>query len=690
MTISVFWFIFYILTTPVNNELISLYNNRQSSILHDRYQEIIKIYPNKFEHIALRQDDYPQNIIDLIVKKEDRFFLSHPGINPISALRAIISLSKGNKNPSSSTITQQTVKILLNNEQNRNIKNKLKETFYSLALETHTKKEEVMNIYLNSIFFGNRAEGLRSAAKLYFDTTPEELKNHQIIQLLAIISSPSKNHPYTNQNIKASIALAKNLNVSINEEDLKIIDKKNTELRFSNFIKNNNSFELDNLNINYKNKVEILLTTDNNISTKSRAIIKEQIAKLFPANARSAAVVIIHTPRNKEASELIAIIGSPDPEQDVFGYQINMATHPRTIGSTIKPFIYAKSFETGLRPYTEVMDREYKYSIGTGFSLYPKNYDYKYRGRVNLHYALSNSLNVPTVKVLEYVGLNNFYSLLEDSLEFSPIQSMDNYQLGIALGGLEMDLLSLSYYFTIFPNEGQLRPLMISDNISLDKINGNNFNLNKRIFESKYVQLVNKILSDRKTGIEQFGLASNLNLNASNYAVKTGTSREYHDSWTIGYTPDFTVGVWLGNTEDTPMDNISGQVGAGLIWQDVMSLLLNSEYNKKTAFNFDSVKNFGEGETLEYGLTADDYSKQKYLLEDKQLILKPHQNDNFLFEEDMSIFLQASEAVDWYIDDKFFGNNEKSFFAPSKPGDRTIKAVRGDMQEEMIIFINSK
>ena len=588
------WVSFYMLTVSYKNKLISLYNDRQSLTLRDRNEEIIRIYPNEFEHIALRQENYPEKIIDLVIKKEDRFFLFHPGVNPVSTLRAVFSYLMGNKNPSSSTITQQVSKILLANEQDRNFKNKIKELFFALALEAHTQKDEIMKMYLNSIFFGNQAEGLRTAAKLYFDAKPEKLDDYQIIQLLAIISSPSKNHPYTSRNIETSLALAENLEISVAKEDLKIIDQEKTELRFSNFIKKDTSFELDNLKIDFQDQyqAEQSLTIDNKISKKSRAIVEDKIEKLFAANGRNAAIVIISTPQNKETSELITIIGSPDPSRDAFGYQINMATHPRTIGSTIKPFIYAKGFEMNLRPYSEVVDREYKYSIGTGFSLYPKNYDYKYRGLVNLHYSLSNSLNVPTVKVLEYVGLSNFYSLLEDSLEFSPIQDLDNYQLGIALGGLEMDLLSLTYYFTIFPNEGQLNPLMISKQQSLGKINNNNLNLNKRIFEPDYIELVNKILSDRKTGIEQFGLASNLNLRSDNYAVKTGTSREYHDSYAIGYTPDFTVGVWVGNPEDAPMENISGQAGAGLIWQDVMNLLLNSEYNKKTAFNFKNTKNF--------------------------------------------------------------------------------------------------
>ena len=280
-------------------------------------REIIKIYPNKFGHIALRQDDYPQNIINLVIEKEDRFFWLHPGINPISTLRAIALFIMGNKNPSSSTITQQTVKILLANEQNRNIKNKIKESFYALALEAHTSKKEILNIYLNSIFLGNKAEGLASASKLYFELSPDELQNHQIIQLLAIITSPSENHPYTTRNIEASQNLAKNFGIEIDKNNLQIIDKKKSEKQFANFTTNESFFEINSLGLTFDNQVERVLNIDNEISKKSREIVQDHLKKLFTANARNAAIVIIATDQNKKENKLISIIGSPDSNQNL-------------------------------------------------------------------------------------------------------------------------------------------------------------------------------------------------------------------------------------------------------------------------------------------------------------------------------------------------------------------------------------
>ena len=425
-------------------------------------------------------------------------------------------------------------------------------------------------------------------------------------------------------------------------------------------------------------KSEYHLTIDEEITKNIRDIVKRNIDELKIKNANNAAVVVIKLPEN----EILSLIGSPDPFSMEEGYKINMLSEPRAIGSTIKPFIYLNAFEKGLRPYTLVDDREYKYITAIGFPLYPKNFDYKYRGEVTLHYSLSNSLNVPAVKVLEYVGLEDFYKFLEQDLKFKPVQDLHNYQLGIALGALEMSLLDLSHYFTIFPNEGILKELKIDKN--------NNSASDKKIADEKYIQLINKILNDRRTGIEQFGLKSELNLFQGNYALKTGTSRDYKDSWVIGFTPDFLVGVWVGNADSSPTEEVSGQIGAGAIWSEIMNLLLNSEYNKKTPFRFNLLKDFNNEGNIEYGLEGDNYEKAKIALKenDSSIILNPHNGDNFVLENNTQIIFQAKEKVKWYINSEFFGEEEKIIFPPSKTGQYKITAQTPEGREETIyIFL---
>jgi len=663
------------ITYYLQNQLIENYNNQSSVVIQDRKGEIILIEPNGKEYWAQYSNEVPQRFKELLIKKEDKLFSYHLGFNPWSTFKAITGYLGLGPKRASSTITQQLVKILLGNESERTPRNKIIEALYTLSLEIHQSKNEILKMYTNSVYLGNRAQGLTEASHLYFDLSPELLTDGQILQLLSSISSPTLNNPAKSQNEEMALSLAERLNLI--KEDITTLNSLEVRENMKNYSHfGNSSFELKTLSNNLEESCQT--TLDEELTKKIREIVKRNIEELEVRNAGNGAVIVIKLPEN----EILTLVGSPDPKSTKEGYQINMLLEPRPIGSTIKPFIYLKAFEKELRPYTLVDDREYKYITAIGFPLYPKNFDYKYRGEISLHYALSNSLNVPAVKVLEYVGLDDFYSFLEDDLEFQPIQSLDNYQLGISLGSLEMSLMDLGKYFTIFPNKGILKNLKLYKEKTLSE---------KEISGEEYIQLINKILNDRRVGIEQFGLKSELNLFQENYALKTGTSRDFRDSWVIGYTPDFLVGVWVGNSDNSPMDEVSGQVGAGRIWSETMELLLNSEYNLKTPFNFDKLAEYYEKDTIEYGLPGDNYEEHLNILkkEDSVLILNPHQGDNFLLEKNTRIILKAKESVNWLVNNKFLGQGEEIFFIPKDTGSYQIKAVLPEgSQETIIILIN--
>jgi len=667
--------IFLIISFFLQKQLVAIYNSQESIILKDRLNREIVILPNQKGYWAQYLNEIPPQFKELLVKKEDKLFYYHFGFNPWGLFQAGLERLGMGQRKASSTISQQLVKILLGKEFERNFKNKVIESFYTLALEIYQSKENILKMYANSVYLGNQAQGMVEASQLYFGVAPDLLTNGQILQLLAAISSPTENNPTKEKNKEIAKSLAQKL--QLDNQNLTITDpgviegnmKKNSHL-------SNLSFELrDFVNNNAR---DYQLTIDKELTEKIREIVKRNIEELKIKNAKNGAVIVVKLPEN----ELLTLIGSPDPESFEEGYKINMLNEPRPIGSTVKPFIYLKAFEKGLRPYTLVDDREYKYITAIGFPLYPKNFDYKYRGEVNLHYALSNSLNVPAVKVLEYVGLDDFYKFLEKDLGFKPIQSLENYQLGIALGTLEMNLTDLAKYFTIFPNNGVLKELKIYSSKILPA--------GKKIANSEYVQLVNKILNDRKTGIEQFGMKSELNLFQENYALKTGTSRDFKDSWVVGFTPDFLVGVWVGNADNSPTEGVSGQMGAGNIWNSVMELLLNSEYNKKTPFDFSSIAEFKNGENMEYGLIYDDYEKCLNILKEKDisLILNPHDGDTFLLEKNTKIVLEAKENVKWFTNEEFLGEGKSQIFIPQKIGANQIKAEGfNGIRETITIYI---
>ena len=665
----------------LQKQLITIYDNQNSQIVKDRNGQEIGILPNEKGNFARYFDKIPARVKELLIQKEDQYFYYHFGFNPWSIIRASLGYLGLYPSKASSTITQQLVKNLLKKETERSLKNKIIESFYTLSLETYQTKNNILKMYLNTIYFGQKTQGLAEASRLYFDLSPDLISDSQILQLLSTLSSPAENNPTSSKNKKIALSLAQKMGFS--EQNLIMTDPltvKENMKKYSHF--HDTYFEIQTL-YSLKETPEqksVELTIDKDLTTKIRKIIERNLEDLKPKNAKNGAAIVVKLPEN----EILALIGSPNPQSFGEGYQINMLQEPRPIGSTIKPFIYLKAFEKGLRPYTLIDDREYKYITAIGFPLYPKNFDYKYRGEVNLHYALSNSLNVPTVKVLEYVGLQDFYNFLEKDLEFKPIQDLDNYQLGIALGALEMNLLDLAHYFTIFSNDGILKELKIYKN-------DETLAPDKRITEPEYIQLINKILNDRETGIEQFGLKSDLNLFQQNYALKTGTSRDFRDSWVIGYTPDFLVGVWLGNADNSPMDEVSGQVGAGRIWAEIMELLLNSKYNKKTPLNFDLVQEFNVRGSIEYGLPGDNYQDYQSALKEanKSLILNPHDGDNFLLEENTKIILKAKEGIRWFINENFLAESQTAIFIPQETGQCQIKAEGNDgFQETVTIYIN--
>jgi len=677
----------YVITQPISEHLQELYASQQSVIITDRHGEYIAIQPNAKGYYARAVETVPAQWKTLILKKEDRFFAYHPGINPFSILRDTLQYVFTKELRGSSTISQQLVKILLGNENQRTLLNKITETLYAISLELHANKKKILTMYTNSVYLGNQAQGIGEASWYYFRKSPEALSNHDMLQFVAALNNPSRNFPGAQGNKKRVKYLA-SLYGTPQLKDSESTFTIPTSTANQNLHKSKTLFELETLGVACSTDCKV--TLDAQLTETLRDMLRRNLATAQFDTVENGAIVVIKLPEN----EVLSIVGSPNPNSKKPGSQINMAIKPRPIGSTAKPFIYMKAFEKGARPYSLVEDREYKYEIGTGFAFYPKNYDGQYRGEVTLHEALSNSLNVPSVKVLEYAGLQEFSHFLSDSLDFVPIQPLENYELGIALGALEMDLLTLSGYFTIFPNEGVLKPLTVFSSDSTPYLPlpmQHRLLEERRVADRAFIQLVNKILSDRDTSVEQFGIKSDLNLAQQNYALKTGTSRNFHDSWTVGYTPDFLVGVWIGNSDNTPMKQVSGQLGAGKIWHEAMDIMLASPYNKKTPFSFDTLENFSQSGSVEYGLPGDDYDLARDLLKSSFFIKNPHHGDTFLYEPNIRIPLVAQDSVQWFIDDKFLGENDTLSWRPSKPGQYMITAKSNtDQQASITVFVRGE
>lgn len=657
------------------------YHNLLSTIIYDRAGTPLSVQSNSKDHYAIPLENLPADFSALLLLKEDKYFRSHFGVNPVSTVRSVYRRLIGRPAGGASTITQQLAKNLLGTEQDRTVLNKLGETFYSFGLELYFSKDELLLMYANTVYLGNQLQGFESGSLAYFDKPLHETNFSEQISLLATLAYPNSRHPWQ----KANQDFAKNLSKKLAPAKIFVYPEVTNRYSFQNSA----FFELQSLGVECVDTCHT--TVDSTLTQKIRAILADFVAVERERGATNGAVVVL----NPQTSEILALVGSKNPQSIVEGNQINMALAPRPIGSTVKPFIYLEGFAQGLRPYSLVDDREYKYPIATGFPLYPKNYDGQYYGEVTLHQALSNSLNVPTIKTLEYVGLPNFYSFLDQKLHFQPIQSYDNYQYGIALGGLEMDLLTLTHYFSIFPRLGTIAPLRILQNNFSQPDNlppQADITESETIAEEKYIQLVHAVLSDRLAGVNQFGLKSSLNIEASDYGVKTGTSRDFHDSWVVGYTPDFVVGVWVGNTENTALNQVTGQAGAGTIWHEVMNLLVNSPYYTHTALPQNLITLLPITPATnenDWGLPDDIIAEHRTLLLEDQLIKNPHPGDLFEFFPDSTIpLISHRENLRWTVNGENVGEGQEVSFRPTHSGNYEIVGQSENSDRREIIHIS--
>jgi len=207
------------------------------------------------------------------------------------------------------------------------------------------------------------------------------------------------------------------------------------------------------------------------------------------------------------------------------------------------------------------------------------------------------------------------------------------------------------------------------------------------VFPEESTELVHAVISDRFTGVNQFGLEGNLNLQHDDYGVKTGTSRDFHDSWVVGYTEDFVVGVWLGNSENEPMDQVSGSSGAGATWHDVMEYLLTTEYNQGTGLELANIERVFINGNDEWSLKRDVVSEHQDLLSEDNLILSLHDGDVFELVKDLTIPLRARKIVEWNVDSEYIESAQEVSFIPDEIGVYEISAFDEDAQTREIITV---
>ncbi len=503
--------------------------------------------------IQTRLDEITPELRKAIVYKEDRHFYHHPGINPMAVGRAVVNnIFHLKRTSGASTITMQVARML--HPERRTYINKCIEMFRALQLEVHYSKEEILQLYLNLVPYGSNIQGVKAAALLYFNKTPDQLSLAEITALSIIPNRPNSlvmgkdNH---------RIIEDRNKWLGRFKEDHIFPDNTITDAMKEPLIAYRHSAPNGvpqfawRMKRAYPGRTEIRSAIDGQAQQKAENIVANYVNQLKLHNINNAAVLVI----DNKTHQVVTYIGSSD-FRDRFHYgEVDGVCAVRSPGSTLKPLLYGLSFDRGfITPKTVIADVPVNIK---GYT--PENYDRQFRGNVTVEFALSNSLNIPAVKLLDEEGVDNFINRLGDAGVASVSRNRKKLGLSVILGGCGVRLDELTALYSSFANDGQYAPLqyVLPDTSAPD---GKAAIKSTRILSPSANYMLTRILSElhRPDLPNAYDEAQGI----PRIAWKTGTSYGRKDAWSIGYNKRYTIGVWLGNFFGTGVPELSGATTA--------------------------------------------------------------------------------------------------------------------------------
>ncbi len=553
--------------------------------------------PKKFTYVPLVE--IPDSIQQAVIATEDKNFYTNPGFSLRGIARAFLAnLFAGRIVEGGSTITQELVKNALLSSS-RNVLRKYQEIVLAYELNRRYSKKDILEMYLNSAYFGEGAFGVENAAQAYFGVHAKDLTLSQSSLLVGFLPAPSAFSPLSNNPEKALARRKIVLNEMVAE---KYITQEHADQAVAtepvfNPVKQEEVnvlaphfalFVKDFLFKKYgeekviRDGFRVTTTLNSKWQEYAERVVKNRVLSLSGNNATNGSSVAI----DPKTGQILVMVGSYDWSDEKFG-RTNMALAPRQPGSSFKPIIYSNAFERRLiTPITILQDKPTTFQG----NYKPKNYDRTYRGPVTVRRALANSLNIPAVEVMDQVGVESGLDTAR-KLGITTLKDPSNYGLSLVLGSGEVKLIELTNAYAVFADKGKYHEskavLEIKNkydqNVDTKTVNFfslfnpftifNSFDTSnsKDVLSEDVSFLISSILSDNKARSEVFGGALTISRPA---AVKTGTTEDYRDALTIGYTPSLVVGVWVGNNDNTPMDNVAGSLGAAPIWKSLMETFL--------------------------------------------------------------------------------------------------------------------
>ena len=590
-----FLFIWYGRELPSPGKLIAAQAN-QSSGIYDRNGVLLySVYQNQ-NRIYVNLKGIPKYVQEGTIAIEDKNFYTNQGFSITGYLRAIRNIVLLRGLSGGSTLTQQLVKnVLLSSEQT--IPRKIKELMLSIQVDRKYTKDQILEMYLNDVPYGGTAIGVQAAAQVYFNKDVKELDLAQSAFLAGLPQSPSVYSPFSGNKyyINRTASVLKQM-VSQGYITQKQSDSALDEIKNTKFAENAVGIKAPHFVMYVKQQLvkqfgdalvengglRVKTTLDYKIEEQAEKIVKDEIAKDKDLKVGNGAAVVT----NPKTGDILAMVGSEDYFNTKNDGNFNAATSFRQPGSSLKPITYATAFTRGYTPATLLMDVQTNFKAQEAEKDYiPVNYDGKYRGPVQVRFALANSLNIPAVKMLAMVGIKNvMQNAFNMGIEnWEPTDAnLKDVGYSLVLGGRDVRLIDEAEAYGVFANGGTKMPLNSILEVSDSK--GNviykyNQPSPQRIFSQEVSFLISHILLDNAARTMEFGPYSQLVVAGHpNVSVKTGTTNDIRDNWTVGYTPSYVVGVWVGNNDNSPMSKVaSGITGAAPIWNKIISAVLKGK-----------------------------------------------------------------------------------------------------------------
>lgn len=579
----------------------SLLANRDipvSTKIYDRSSVLLyQIYSSENRTIV-DPSSLPPYITEATIAIEDKNFFHHPGFDPQGIIRAAIANANGRATTQGgSTITQQLIKSALLTPQ-RTISRKIKELILAFWAERIFSKQEILKMYLNQVSYGGAAYGIDAAAQTYFGKPAKDLTLAESALLAGLPSAPSVYSPFgthpeltKQRQLQVLNSMAAQGYISqfqaeaAAKEDLKF-NQVETSIKAPHFV----MYVKDYLTQKYGARVvergglEVTTSLDYPTYETVSKLIHDDVAAQKNLNVGNGAALVT----NPATGEILAMVGSTDFFDLKNDGNVNVTISPRSPGSSIKPLNYALAFEKGLiTPATVIDDTPITYRTPNQPDYSPRNYDNRFHGKVTARVALASSFNIPAVKVLEKVSLDNFIDQAE-KMGITTWSDRSRFGLSLTLGGGEVTMTDMATAYSAFATNGyrvNLKPVLLIKDFRGNILEDNrdpNATRQDRVISPHTAFLVSSILADNAARTLTFGPSSNLNIPGHTVSVKTGTTETKRDNWTIGYTPHLLTEVWVGNNNNSPMSPHleSGNTGAAAIWNPIMTGLLTDQPNE--------------------------------------------------------------------------------------------------------------